>query len=95
MTISPPSFDLLFEAVDRVLDGEIDVPTCTSPPRLNTQDSVSNLTPYSYSKTNLIVCVEEGQSMYEQLIDDTRYYQKSVMKADGLHKYQWMNMEVQ
>lgn len=66
----------------------MNVTTCTSPPRSNTQASVSNITPYSYSKTNLIVFVEEGQSMYEQLVNDIRYYRKYVMNAEGLPKNQ-------
>lgn len=88
LTISPPSFDLLFEAVDRILDGVVDVTTFSSPPHSNTQTIVSNITPYRYSKTNLILFVEEGQSMYDKLIDDIRYYRKSVTNEDGLPKNQ-------
>ncbi|KMZ73706.1 hypothetical protein ZOSMA_142G00050 [Zostera marina] len=41
-------------------------------------------TPYTYSKSNLILVVEEGQSMYNQLANDVRYSKICIMRPDGI-----------
>ncbi|KMZ74150.1 hypothetical protein ZOSMA_134G00210 [Zostera marina] len=56
---------------------------------------VKSSTPYAYSKSNLILVVEKGQSMYNQLVNDSKYRKVSLQKQNGMMFTQLhLNMDV-
>ncbi|KMZ69057.1 hypothetical protein ZOSMA_222G00020 [Zostera marina] len=88
-TICPPSFDLLHQFGMDVVEKKQSSVNPNSPVQL-VSDS-----PYAYSKSNLILVVEEGQSMYNQLVNDSRYRKVPLQKPNGMTFIQLhLNMDV-
>ncbi|KMZ64917.1 hypothetical protein ZOSMA_344G00070 [Zostera marina] len=82
-TVCRPSFDLLHQFGIDVAEDKQCSGFPNSPVHL-VRESVEKLsTPYAYSKSNLILVVEEGQSMYNQLVHDSRYRKVSLQKQNG------------
>ncbi|KMZ74739.1 hypothetical protein ZOSMA_122G00060 [Zostera marina] len=82
-TVCPPSFDLLHKLGIDVAEEKQCSGYPNSPVHL-VRESVEKLsTPYAYSKSNLILVVEEGRSMYNQLVHDSRYRKVSLQKQNG------------
>ncbi|KMZ57429.1 hypothetical protein ZOSMA_86G00650 [Zostera marina] len=82
--ICPPSFDLLDQFDMDVVDKTQSSFVPNSPVNLLSDSVVKSSTPYAYSKSNLILVVEEGQSMYNQLVNDARYRKVPLQKPNGM-----------
>ncbi|KMZ76173.1 hypothetical protein ZOSMA_105G00010, partial [Zostera marina] len=81
--VFPPSFELLDESYMDVCDNtQLSVPS-NIPVKVDSNLVKTPSTPYTYSKSNLILVVEEGQSMYNQLCNDVRYSKISGMRSNG------------
>ncbi|KMZ62268.1 hypothetical protein ZOSMA_47G00610 [Zostera marina] len=87
-TIPRPLFDLLGEfIVDcRVLG--LDDLNFTLTPKTDTYSYRNSATPYTYSKSNLIMLVEEDQSMYNLMLIDDNHVERNVISVDGMESTQ-------
>ncbi|KMZ60006.1 hypothetical protein ZOSMA_62G00460 [Zostera marina] len=83
-SICPPSFELLDQSYMDVCDNSQPSVVSNFPVRVVTNSGTKASTPYTYSKSNLIFVVEEGQSMYSQLFNDVRYSKISGTRPNGI-----------
>ncbi|KMZ57617.1 hypothetical protein ZOSMA_84G00550 [Zostera marina] len=82
-SVCPPSFELLDQSYMDVCDNTQLSVVSNIPVKVVTNSGKKPSTPYTYSKSNLILVVEEGQSMYSQLCNDVRYSKISGMRPNG------------
>ncbi|KMZ57662.1 hypothetical protein ZOSMA_83G00380 [Zostera marina] len=86
--ISPPSFDVLGDYRSEGIEQPEHTSAYNSPTKMMTSESENPATPYIYSRTNLIVMVEEGQSMFAKLRDDCRYQKITIRTQEGVTRGQ-------
>ncbi|KMZ62954.1 hypothetical protein ZOSMA_431G00110 [Zostera marina] len=82
-SVCPPSFELLDQSYMDVCDNTQPSVVSNIPVRVVTNSVTKPSTPYTYSKSNLILVFEEGQSMYSQLCNDVRYSKISGTRPNG------------
>ncbi|KMZ71882.1 hypothetical protein ZOSMA_172G00080 [Zostera marina] len=86
--ISRPSFDILSDYHSDAIEQLQHTSEYNSPTKIKTSETDKPATPYIYSRTNLIVMVEEGQSMFAKLRDDCRYQKIKILTEEGVTRGQ-------